>query len=74
KNPDIISRGFIYLKDNQEMLDEIRKRIRSLVQRIPNYHEVDPDYVKTLIRDQVGQFIYTKTKRRPMILPVIIEI
>jgi len=74
KNPDIISRGFIYLKDNQEMLDEIRKRIRSLVQRIPNYHEVDPDYVKTLIRDQVGQFIYMKTKRRPMILPVIIEI
>ena len=42
KNPDIISRGFIYPKENQEMLDEIRKRIRSLVQRIPNYHEVDP--------------------------------
>ncbi len=74
KNPDIISRGFIYLKDNQEMLDEIRKRIRSLIQRIPNYHEVDPDYVKTLILDPVGQFIYMKTKLRPMILPVIIEI
>jgi ribonuclease J len=74
KNPDIISRGFIYIKENQEMLDEIRKRIRSLMQRIPNYREVDPDYLKTLIRDQVGQFLYTKTKRRPMILPVIIEI
>ena len=74
KNPDIISRGFIYIKENQEMLDEIRKRIRSLMQRLPNYREVDPDYLKTLIRDQVGQFLYTKTKRRPMILPVIIEI
>ena len=74
KNPDIISRGFIYLKENQEMLDEIRKRIRSLMQRLPNYREVDPDYLKTLIRDQIGQFLYTKTKRRPMILPVIIEI
>ncbi len=74
KNPDIISRGFIYLKENQEMLDEIRKRIRSLMQRLPNYREVEPDYLKTLIRDQVGQFLYTKTKRRPMILPVIIEI
>jgi ribonuclease J len=74
KNPDIISRGFIYLKENQEMLDEIRKRIRSLMQRLPPYREVEPDYLKTLIRDQVGQYLYTKTKRRPMILPVIIEI
>jgi ribonuclease J len=74
KNPDIISRGFIYLKDNQEILDEIRKRIRGLMTRIPNFKEVEPDYVKTLIRDQVGQFVYTKTKRRPMILPVVIEI
>ncbi len=74
KNPDIISRGFIYLKENQEILDEIRKRIRSLLQRIPNYREVEADYIKTLVRDQVGQYLYTKTKRRPMILPVIIEI
>jgi len=74
KNPDIISRGFIYLKENQELLDEIRKRLRSLLQRLPSYREVEPDYLKTLIRDQVGQFLYNKTKRRPMILPVIIEI
>ena len=47
KNPDIISRGFIYLKDNQEILDEIRKRIRGLMTRIPNFKEVEPDYVKT---------------------------
>jgi ribonuclease J len=67
KNPDIISRGFIYLKDNQEILDEIRKRIRGLMTRIPNFREVEPDYVKTLLRDQVGQYLYTKTKRRPMI-------
>jgi ribonuclease J len=74
KNPDIISRGFIYLKDNQEILDEIRKRIRGLMTRLPTFKEVEPDYLKTLLRDQVGQFLYTKTKRRPMILPVIIEI
>jgi ribonuclease J len=74
KNPDIISRGFIYLKENQELVDEIRKRVKGLTQRIPNYKEIDPDYLKTLIRDQVGQFVYNKTRRRPMILPVIIEI
>jgi ribonuclease J len=74
KNPDIISRGFIYLKESQELLDEIRKRIRSLTSRLPSYQEIEPDYLKTLIRDQVGQFLYNKTRRRPMILPVIIEI
>jgi ribonuclease J len=74
KNPDIISRGFIYLKENQDVLDEIRKRIRGLMQRLPGQQEIEPDYLKTLIRDQIGQFIYAKTRRRPMILPVIIEI
>ncbi len=74
KNPDIISRGFIYLKENQELLNEIRRKIRGIVGRVPRNQPLDADYVKTLIRDQIGQFLYTKTKRRPMILPVIIEI
>ncbi|MEK7611904.1 MAG: ribonuclease J [Patescibacteria group bacterium] len=73
KNPDIISRGFILIKDNKHLLDEIRKRLRNLVERIPR-QEAEPDYVKSLIRDQIGQFVYSKTKRRPMILPVLIEI
>ncbi len=74
KNPDIISRGFIYLKENAGLLDDIRKRIRGIIGRIPRRGELDADYLKTLIRDQIGQFIFTKTKRRPMVLPVIIEI
>ncbi|MEK7554741.1 MAG: ribonuclease J [Patescibacteria group bacterium] len=73
KNPDIISRGFIYLKDSKELLDEIRRRLRGILGRIPR-QESDPDYVKMLVRDQIGQFLYSKTKRRPMILPVIIEV
>jgi len=74
KNPDIISRGFIFLKENQDVLEEIRKRIRSLTSRLPSGGEVEPDYLKTLIRDQVGQYLYNRTRRRPMILPVVIEI
>jgi len=74
KNPDIISRGFIYLKENQEVLEEIRRRIRGMISRIIQYQQVDPDYLKSLIRDQIGQFLYTKTKRRPMVLPVVIEV
>ncbi len=74
KNPDIISRGFILLKENQEMLNEIRRKIRAIISRVPHDKSVETDYLKTLIRDQIGQFLYTKTKRRPMILPVVIEI
>jgi len=74
KNPDIISRGFICLREHQELLKEIRHRIRGIVGRIPRSKNVDADYLKSLFRDQIGQFIYHKTQRRPMILPVVIEI
>ena len=74
KNPDIISRGFIYLKESQELLNEIRRKIRGIISRIPRQQTLDANYIKSLIRDQIGQFLYNKTKRRPMILPVIIEV
>lgn len=74
KNPDIISRGFIYLKENKELVEEVRKRIRNIIGRIPRDQAMESDYMKGLIRDQIGQFIFTKTKRRPMVLPVVIEV
>ncbi|HEY4497092.1 MAG TPA: ribonuclease J [Candidatus Paceibacterota bacterium] len=74
KNPDIISRGFIYLKDNQYLLEEVRKKIRGIIGRIPKHQPLDADYLKNLFRDQIGQYLYNKTFRRPMVLPVIIEI
>ncbi|MBU2101701.1 ribonuclease J [Patescibacteria group bacterium] len=74
KNPDIISRGFIYLRDSQELLREIRRKVRGIVGRLPQRQNVDADYLKSLFRDQIGQFLFHKTRRRPMILPVIIEV
>lgn len=74
KTPDIISRGFIYLRENKEILEEIRKRIRGIIGRIPRHQDIEPDYLKSLIRDQIGQFLYNKTKRRPMVMPVLIEV
>ena len=74
KNPDIISRGFIYLKENQKMLEGIRARVKNIIGRIPKKQTLDADYLKSLFRDQIGQFVYNKTNRRPMILPVIIEV
>ncbi len=74
KKPDIISRGFIYLKDNQEIVEEVRRRLKSIIERIPHHQTLEPEYIKSMIREQIGAFLYTKTKRRPMILPVIIEV
>lgn len=74
KTPDIISRGFIYLKENKELLDEIRKKLKGLLMRIPMHQSPEPDYIKGIIRDQIGQLLYNKTRRRPMVLPVLIEI
>jgi ribonuclease J len=74
KNPDIISRGFIYLKENQELLNDIRHKIKGIIGKIPRTQNLDADYIKLLIRDQIGELLYKKTGRRPMILPVVIEI
>ena len=74
KNPDIISRGFIHLKSNKDIVEDVRKKVRNIVSKIPRVQTVEADYLKTLIREQIGQFIYSKTKRRPMILPVVIEV
>ena len=74
KKPDIISRGFIYLKDNQELVEEVRRKVKSIIEKLPQTQTLDPDFAKGLIRDQIGAFLYQRTKRRPMILPVVIEV
>ncbi|MFA5386083.1 MAG: ribonuclease J [Candidatus Paceibacterota bacterium] len=74
KNPDIISRGFIYLKENKDFIEDLRNKIKHTVMRIPHYQPIEADYLKSLIREQIGQFLYTKTKRRPVIIPVVIEV
>ncbi len=74
KKPDIISRGFIYLKDNQELVEEVRRKVKNIVEKIPETQTLEPDFAKSLIRDQIGSFLYQRTKRRPMILPVVIEV
>ncbi|MEX1014434.1 MAG: ribonuclease J [Candidatus Paceibacterota bacterium] len=74
KNPDIISRGFIYLRENQDILNDIRKKVKGIIAKLPNNKPVDADYIKSLMRDQIGSYVYRKTKRKPMILPVVIEV
>ncbi len=73
--PDIISRGFVYLRESKELLDQTRKKIKEIVNHSSSpEHTTNWSYVKENIRDKIGQFLYTKTQRRPMVLPVVIEI
>lgn len=74
-SPDIISRGFIYLKENQELLKEVRHKIRQIVEHTASPEAtLNTDYIKNNIRDKIGQFLFSKTERRPMVLPVVIEV
>ena len=55
-------------------IQDLRKKIRLMISRIPRQQQMDADYIKGMMRDQISQFLYNKTKRRPMILPVLIEV
>jgi len=73
--PDIISRGFIYLRENKELLDKTREKVKTIVKDASaDNQSMNLTHVKNNIRDKVGQFLYTKTQRRPMVLPVIIRV
>ena len=73
-SPDIISRGFIYLKENREFLMQVRKKIRQIVESQKSAHELNMADLKDQLRNQIGLFLFQKTQRRPMVLPVVIEV
>jgi len=74
-SPDIISRGFIYMRENKELVELIRTKIKNIInEHNKTNSKINDAYIKDALRDDIGQFIFTKTQRRPMILPVIIEI
>jgi ribonuclease J len=72
-SPDIISRGFVYLKENKELLAQVRRKIKFIVERKIT-RPINWTYLKDLIRDEIGLFLFQKTERRPMVLPVVIEV
>ncbi len=73
-SPDIISRGFVYMRENKELIEGARRKVRSIIKRHTKINPMEPDYIKNKIRDEIGLYLYKQTKRRPMVLPVVIEI
>jgi len=74
-SPDIISRGFVYLKESKKLLFEARKITVAIINNMANGGRgAKWLYAKEEIRNKLGDFLFAKTHRRPMILPVIIEV
>ena len=74
-SPDIISRGFIYMRESKELLYQVRLKVKDIIHHSAGQKgPLDEEYIKEQLRDKIGQFLYTKTERRPMVLPVLIEV
>ena len=74
--PEILTRGFIYVKESQELLTETKEIARSVIEEniIPNSQRVDYSKIKTDVRDILGKFFYKETESKPMIITVIQEV
>lgn len=73
-SPDIISRGFVYLKEKKKLIEQTRSNIKKILKDPDPISPPDDNYLKNKLRHEIGQFLYTKTKKRPMILPVILNV
>jgi ribonuclease J len=71
--PEIISRGFVYVRESEKLLIDATGIVRGIIQKCINDQVADWSTLKLSIRDSLNQFLYEKTKRRPMILPIIME-
>ena len=72
--PDIVSRGFVYVRESDELLDEARLLVDEAVQDCLDRGKTDWGKLKSTVKDVLSDFVWKKTKRRPMILPIIMEV
>jgi ribonuclease J len=72
--PDIVSRGFVYVRESDELLDEARLLVEEAVQDCIDKGKTDWGKLKSTVKDVLSDFVWKKTKRRPMILPIIMEV
>ena len=72
--PDVITRGFIYVKENENIMDEIKNEVRQEVRECEYRGITDWTTIKNIIRDNLKDFVFDKTKRNPMIIPILMEI
>lgn len=72
--PDIVSRGFVYVRESEELLDEAKQLMAQVMENLQERNVREWGNIKSAMRDALSEFIYKETKRSPMILPIIMEI
>lgn len=72
--PDIVSRGFVYVRDSEELISEAHDRVAAVLERCEAGNIREWAVIKSQVRDTLSRYLYEKTKRRPMILPIIMEV
>jgi len=72
--PDILSRGFVYVKESEDLMNEIKEVVCDVLERCYIHNVRDWTTIKTKIKDGVSRFLFTKTKRSPMVLPILMEV
>ncbi|GAA6391101.1 ribonuclease J [Megasphaera massiliensis] len=72
--PDIVSRGFVYVRDSEELIREAHDRVAAVLERCEAGNIREWAVIKSLVRDTLSRYLYEKTRRRPMILPIIMEV
>ena len=72
--PDVVSRGFVYVRENEELMESLRSIAQNALEKCLDSGKSDWTQMKNAVKDELSRTIYQKTKRRPMILPVIMNV
>ncbi len=72
--PDVVSRGFVYVREAEELMDDIREIAKEAIEKCFSDNTLDWNHIKSRVKDDLTKYLYAKTKRKPMILPVIMNI
>ncbi|NLC08305.1 MAG: ribonuclease J [Syntrophomonadaceae bacterium] len=72
--PDIVSRGFVYVRESEALIEEARERVRQALEKCEMRQVTEWATIKSNIREVLGKFLYERTRRRPMILPIVMEV
>ena len=73
-SPDIISRGFVYMKESEDLIANTRTQIKKLHELHTGRGTINWEFFKKAMRDDIGEFLFEKTQRRPMVIPVVIQV
>ena len=72
--PDIVSRGFVYVRNSESLMDEAQAVLNTTMEHLMDKGVTDWSKIKTEVKDSLGEFVWKETKRRPMIMPIIMEV